>query len=143
MSETAPLQERSVTVLLQQAAALHKGAMAFVVTAMLGLGGVFAVIFWLWADWKDGYSVHPPLWEPAVAGLLGLVIGLGLSIPFVIWFRLQANLVCVQLSMEEHTRLASSHSEATVHTIRALADAGISGEWRYMVSGDLKEPPER
>lgn len=140
MGDPTPQLERSLQILHQQASTLHTGAMVFVGTSMLGLGGVFGVFFFLWRDWKLGYNVHPPLWEPLLAGLAGGLIGLGLAVPFVIWFRLQANLVHVQLSMEEHTRRASSTAEATVHSIQALADAGMSGEWkpaeRSFISGE-------
>lgn len=140
MAEPTPQLERSLALLHQQAYALHTGAMVFVGTAMLGLAGVFGVFFFLWRDWKLGYNVHPPLWEPLLAALAGGVIGLGLAVPFVIWFRLQANLVHVQLSMEEHTRRASTTAEATVRSIQELADAGMSGEWnlaeRSFVSGE-------
>ena len=140
MDETTPQLERSLQILHQQASALHTGAMVFVGTASLGLSGVFGVLFFLWRDWKLGYNVHPPLWEPLVASLVGGLIGLGLAVPFVIWFRLQANLVHVQLSMEEHTRRASTTAQETVRSIQELADAGMSGEWRLaersFVSGE-------
>lgn len=128
---TAPSEQldKSVHVLLQRAAALHKGAMVFTWTAMLGQGAVFATMFWLWRDWKLGWNVHPDWWEPVVAGAVGVAIGLGLSIPFVLWFRLQADLAQVTVSMEEHARAQVHRAEETARSIRELADAGMSGEW--------------
>jgi hypothetical protein len=148
MAEPTPELERSLQILHQQASSLHKGAMVFVGTAMLGLGGALGVFFFLWRDWKLGYNVHPPLWEPLLAGMAGGLVGLGLAVPFVIWFRLQANLVHVQLSMEEHTRRASFTAEATVQGIQALADAGMSGEWRmadrtYHTGDELPVDPDK
>jgi len=113
-----------------QASSLHTGSTIFVWTAMLGLGGVFAVMFYLWRDWKLGWNVHPGLWEPALAAIVGGIIGLGTSMPFAIWLRLQANLVHVQLSMERNTRHSSTRAEETARSMRELADAGMSGEWR-------------
>ncbi len=121
--------DESVHVLLQRAAALHKGAMLFVWTAMIGQGAVFATMFWLWRDWKLGWNVHPAWWEPVVAGGVGVAIGLGLSIPFVQWFRLQADLAHVQVAMEEHARQSVDKAEETARSIRELTDAGMSGEW--------------
>ena len=148
MAEPSPQLERSLATLHAQASALHKGALVFVGTATCGLAGVFALMYWLVRDWKLGYNVHPALWEPVAAGLMGFTIGLGLAVPFVIWFRLQANLVHVQLSMEEHTRRASFTAEATVQGIQALADAGMSGEWRmadrtYHTGDELPVDPDK
>lgn len=122
--------EASIYKMHAQASSLHAGATIFVWTAMLGLGGVFAVMFYLWRDWKLGWNVHPAMWEPVAAGLVGVAIGLGTSMPFAIWLRLQANLVHVQLSMERNTRKSSTEAESTARSIRELADAGMSGEWR-------------
>jgi hypothetical protein len=124
-----------------QASALHAGATVFVWTAMLGLGGVFSIMFYLWRDWKLGWNVHPALWEPVVAAGVGIAIGLGLSLPFALWLRLQANLVQVQLSMERNTRRTSTRTEETARSMRALADAGMSGEWR--VDGVVSDRPGR
>ncbi len=131
--------EQSTYLVRQQASALYKSAVSFVWTAMLGLGGVAAVVFYLLRDWKLGYKLHPAFWEPLVAGAVGVVIGLGLSIPFVIWFRLQATLVHVQLSMEESGRMAHQTAKQTALSIRELADAGMSGEWRLEPVADRTE----
>ncbi len=122
--------ESSYDHMQAQASALHAGAKLFVLTAMFGLAGVLSVMFYLWRDWKLGWNVHPAWWEPVVAGVVGLLIGLGLSLPFAAWFRLQANLTHVQLAMERHTRKSSHKAEETARSIRELADAGMSGEWR-------------
>lgn len=107
---------------------LHDRAFYFVATAVCGLAGVSGVIFWLWRDWKLGYNVHPALYEPFVAALIGGLIGLGLSLPFGYWFRIQAGLVLVQLRVEENTRQANEEAARTTQTIQALS-AGMSGEW--------------
>ncbi len=109
---------------------LHKRAFWMVGTAVGGLAAVFGVVFWLWRDWKLGYNVHPELYEPFVAAFIGGLIGLGLSMPFGYWFRIQAGLVLVQLRVEENTRKATETATMTHHSIQALADAGMSGEWR-------------
>ncbi|MCP4867209.1 MAG: hypothetical protein GY898_00640 [Proteobacteria bacterium] len=132
--------ESSMYKMHAQASSLHTGATIFVWTAMLGLGGVFAVMFYLWRDWKLGWNVHPAMWEPLAAAFVGVAIGLGTSMPFAIWLRLQANLVHVQLSMERNTRQTSTQAESTARSIRELADAGMSGEWRVgMGSSDRLE----
>ncbi len=107
---------------------LHKRAFWFVATAVGGLAAVCGVVFWLWRDWKLGYNVHPALYEPFLAALIGGLIGLGLSMPFGYWFRIQAGLVLVQLRVEENTRQATEEAARTTQTIQALS-AGMSGEW--------------
>ena len=107
---------------------LHHRAFWFVGTAVGGLAAVSGVVFWLWRDWKLGYNVHPALYEPFLAALVGGVIGLGLSMPFGYWFRIQAGLVMVQLRVEENTRQATEEAARTTQTIQALS-AGMSGEW--------------
>ena len=107
---------------------LHSRAFWFVATAVFGLSGVSGVIFWLWRDWKLGYNVHPAAYEPVVAALIGGLIGLGLSMPFGYWFRIQAGLVLVQLRVEENTRKATEEAARTTQTIQALS-ASMSGEW--------------
>ncbi len=112
------------------AARLYKRAYWFVVTAMVGLGSASSIVFWLWRDWKLGYNVHPAPWEPFVVFFLGGVTAMGLALPFAHWFRIQAGLVLVQLRVEENTRKATETATMTHHSIQALADAGMSGEWR-------------
>lgn len=107
---------------------LHSRSFYFVATAVSGLAGVSGIVFWLWRDWKLGYNVHPALYEPFVAALIGGLIGLGLSMPFGYWFRIQAGLVLVQLRVEENTRQANEEAARTTQTIQALS-AGMSGEW--------------
>jgi hypothetical protein len=112
---------------------LHKRSFWFVGTAVGGLAAVSGVVFWLWRDWKLGYNVHPELFEPFVAALVGGLIALGLSMPFGYWFRIQAGLVLVQLRVEENTRQATEEAARTTQTIQALS-AGMSGEWPAAVS---------
>jgi hypothetical protein len=112
----------------QLADTLHRRAFWFVGTAVGGLAAVSGIIFWLWRDWKLGYNIHPALYEPVLAAFVGGVIGLGLSMPFGYWFRIQAGLVMVQLRVEENTRMANEEAARTTQTIQALS-AGMSGEW--------------
>lgn len=120
----------------QGADRLYKRAYWFVVTAMAGLGTASSVIFWLWRDWKLGYNVHPAAWEPVLVFILGSITALGLAMPFSYWFRIQAGLVLVQLRVEENTRKATETAAMTHHSIQALADAGMSGEWRLAGPND-------
>lgn len=112
----------------QLADLLHQRAFWFVGTAVSGFASVAGILFWLWRDWKLGYGVHPALYEPFLAALVGGVIALGLSMPFGYWFRIQAGLVLVQLRVEENTRKATEEAQRTTQTIQALS-AGMSGEW--------------
>ena len=131
MNDAASELELSSERARAQASALDRGALSFLWASVLGLAGVLAVSFYLWRDYRLGWDAHPVWWEPVVAGLVGGFIGFGLAVPFVIWFRMQATLVHVQLSMEEHTRLAEATARETARSIQELADAGMSGEWGF------------
>ncbi len=129
--ETEKTIEDETEGVRQQARELYsRSSKAFVGTAVAGLSSVFAVVFYLWRDWKLGYNTHPEWWEALLAGLTGGLIGLGLSTPFAQWFRLQASLVHVQLRMEENTRRTGEQAAATAQSIKEIADAGRTGEWR-------------
>jgi hypothetical protein len=122
--------ETEAEVVRAMARDLYRRAYWLTVTAVLGLGGVFGVMFYLWRDWKLGYNVNPAWFEGPAAGLVGALIGLGLSLPFAHWLRIQAGLVNVQLRMEESMRRTGQHAAETARTMREFADTGLSGEWR-------------
>lgn len=113
-----------------QARHLHEMAWAFVATAVFGLGGFFAVVYYPVRTYQLGWDKYAPLWEVAAAAFVGGALGFGLSLPFCRFFQVQAGLVQVQLRMEENTRAASEEAAKTSENIRALTDATLTGEWR-------------
>lgn len=123
-----------------QAQRLYEMAWAFVATAVFGLGGFFAVIYYPVRTYQLGWDKYAPLWEVASAAFVGGVIGFGLSLPFCRFFQVQAGLVQVQLRMEENTRSASEGAARTAQNIRALTDATLTGEWRPV--GEQSRPGE-
>jgi len=111
-------------------------AKTFVATAVLGLAGSSGLIFYLWRDWKLGYGVHPPAWEAFAAAAVGGGIGLGLSLPFAMWFLLQAGIARVQLRLEENTRIAGERATETALSIQSIADASMTGEFMLRDTGE-------
>jgi hypothetical protein len=108
---------------------LYRRAFWVVGTAVAGLGAVSAIMFYLWRDWKLGYGVHPHFYEAPMAALVGGAIGLGLSMPFGYWFRMQAGLMLVQIKMEKNTRRATEQAAETAEQMKQIAHAGMTGEW--------------
>jgi hypothetical protein len=75
-------------------------------------------------------SPTAPIWEAGVASGAGMLLGLGIALPFFILFRLQAALAELDVRTEGHALEAKVHAEETARSIQVIAEAGMSGEWR-------------
>ena len=69
-------------------------------------------------------------WEAATAGIFGMLLGLGISLPFFVLFRLQAALAEVDVRTEQHAMKTKATTDRVAKSIQEIAEAGMSGEWR-------------
>lgn len=108
---------------------LRKAAALLVVSCVLGLGTASGVTCYFLLTLARPLSGCQP-WEAGVAGAAGMLLGLGISLPFFILFRLQAALAELDVRTEGHALEAKAHAEETARSIQEIAEAGMSGEWR-------------
>ena len=108
---------------------LRRAASLLVVSCVLGIGTASAVACHFLLTLARPMS-GCELWESALAGFFGMVIGLGISLPFFVLFRLQAALAEVDVRTEEHALSTKETTDQVARSIQEIAEAGMSGEWR-------------
>ena len=127
------MSDGGASFLIQRVERLADGlraASAFLVAScVIGLGGSAGVACHFVLTLARPMS-GPEAWEPIAAGLFGALIGLGISLPFLILFRLQARLAELDVRAEAHAREAAERAEQTARSIGEIAEAGLTGEWR-------------
>jgi hypothetical protein len=108
---------------------LRRAAALLVVSCVVGLGtasGVTCYFLLTLARPLSGCDT----WEALLAGGGGMLLGLGISLPFFILFRLQAELAEMDVRSEGHALEAKARAAQTARSINEIAQAGMSGEWR-------------
>ena len=127
------MSDSSASFLIEKVERLADGlrlASAFlVVSCVVGLGSSAGVACHFLLTLARPMS-GPEAWEPIAAALFGAMIGLGVSLPFLILFRLQARLAELDVRAEAHAREAAERAEQTARSIGEIAEAGMTGEWR-------------
>ena len=108
---------------------LRRASSLLVVSCVLGIGTASAVACHFLLTLARPMS-GCDLWESALAGFFGMVIGLGISLPFFVLFRLQAALAEVDVRTEEHALSTKETTDQVARSIQEIAEAGMSGEWR-------------
>lgn len=128
------------------AAGLKRGSALLVLSCVVGLGFIFGLVcHFLLVLARGPLSSGSTPWEIAVAAGIGMLLGLGISLPFYVLFRLQAALAEVDIRLEEHAREANAKAAETARSIQELTDAGMSGEWGisgYNKATDVLGPSE-
>jgi hypothetical protein len=109
---------------------LRRAATLLVVSCVLGLGAGSALTFKFVREHSGLLAPKSTMWEIGVAAGVGMLLGLGISLPFFILFRLQAALAEVDVRTEEHAIEAKAQAAETARSIQEIAEAGMSGEWR-------------
>jgi len=136
MTQDSP--EEGNTRVHRLANGLRRAATLLVVSCVLGLGvasGVTCHFLITLARPLSGCQ----LWEALLAGGGGMLLGLGISMPFFILFRLQAELAEVDVRTEGHALEAKARAAETARSIQEIAEAGMSGEWRIPTGERLAE----
>lgn len=109
---------------------LRRASTLLVVSCVLGLGAASGVTCYFLLTLARPLSPTAPIWEAGVASGAGMLLGLGIALPFFILFRLQAALAELDVRTEGHALEAKVHAEETARSIQVIAEAGMSGEWR-------------
>jgi len=108
---------------------LRRAAALLVVSCVVGLGtasGVACYFLLTLARPLSGCQT----WEALVAAGGGMLLGFGVSMPFFLLFRLQADLAEMDVRSEGHAIEAKARAAQTARSIKEIAEAGMSGEWR-------------
>ena len=108
---------------------LRRAAALLVASCVFGLGtasGVTCYFLLTLARPLSGCQT----WEALAAGAGGMLLGLGISMPFFRLFRLQAELAEMDVRSEGHAIEAKARAAQTARSIKEIAEAGMSGEWR-------------
>ena len=108
---------------------LRRASSLLVVSCVLGIGMASAVACHFLLTIARPIS-GCELWESALAGFFGKVVGLGISLPFFVLFRLQAALAEIDVRTEEHALSTKETTDQVARSIQEIAEAGMSGEWR-------------